>query len=111
MFQKHVHGLAIKLLMAFMVTIGLVASTGVLFADPASAVEIRYKYYDNWFKNGHTCKARGDQLVKTQPDWISFRCYQDDGDKKWSMDAYVDDGMGCIAAARETEAVSPMCGG
>lgn len=56
--------------------------------------------------------------MRTQPDWITFLCYRDSGDKKWSMDAYIDDGFGCrVASPAKADSlgadsvVAPLCGG
>lgn len=84
----------------------LLAGVGgsMLAAPPAQALEVKHKYYDNWFKSKETCKARGNSLMMSQPDWISFICYRDAGAVRWSMDAYVENGTGCrVAATRETE--------
>lgn len=79
-------------LLAVVMAIGI----ATLAPPPAEALRIAYKYYGNWFYSLTSCKNRGQWLLKSQPDWLSFRCYRDAGDSKWSMDAYIDDGTGCI---------------
>lgn len=107
---EHISSGSSKMFIALLLAVAFVVSAITILAGPASAVEVKAGYYDNYFKNVHTCKSRGNQLMKTQPDWISFRCYKKDGDTKWSMDAYVDDGFGCLAPAREGGAVGVECG-
>ena len=90
----------ISILLALLAGVG----SSMLMAPPAQALEVKHKYYDNWFKSKETCTARGKSLMRSQPDWISFICYRDAGAARWSMDAYVENGFGCrMAAARETE--------
>lgn len=107
---QHATSWSSKVFISLLLALGFVVSSTALIAEPASAVEVKAGYYDNYFKNVHTCKSRGNQLMKTQPDWISFLCYKTDGDTKWSMDAYVDDGLGCLAPSREDSAVRVECG-
>ena len=102
--------------------ITLAVQLGVVVAlsapTAAQAVQVKSHYYDNYFYSAATCKARGQALMRTQPDWITFLCYRDSGDKKWSMDAYIDDGFGCrVASPAKADSlgadsvVAPLCGG
>lgn len=109
---KHVLAVVLVTLMAAMGLAGVNAS-------PADAVEVKHRYYDNYFKNVHTCTSRGKALMKTQPDWITFRCIKYKNDSKFSMDVFVDDGFGCfMPTSRDTSALAgsqptelkPLCG-
>ncbi|NUT71271.1 hypothetical protein [Pseudarthrobacter sp. C4D7] len=66
-------------------------------AAPAQALEVKERYYNNWFYDEAKCMSQGNRMLQLQPDWIGFKCYRGPGDAKWSMDAYVDDGFGCFA--------------
>lgn len=88
----------LRALQAILLVVGVFSGL-LLAAGGAQALEVKKYYYQNYFYSYETCQSRGNQLMDSQPDWISFTCYRDPGDPKWSMDAFVSDGFGCSLPA------------
>ncbi|MFK0003119.1 hypothetical protein ACIQTZ_14115 [Paenarthrobacter sp. NPDC090520] len=96
-----------RFLTSVVAALALVAGFFFVAAAPAQALEVKQRYYNNWFYSEATCMSQGNRMLQSQPDWIGFQCYRGPGDDKWSMDAFIDDGFGCIAPTTSEKTSGP----
>jgi hypothetical protein len=78
--------------------VGATVLAGNLLGATSVRADTYIVYSRNYFYSWHTCDARGHEMLRTQPDWLWFDCFQAPGQSRWSMGAMIDDDFGCRVA-------------